>query len=334
MAALGRSHALGALAAITLVACKRGQTHTSTEVGWSDRSPHAVRTVAVNGVRLQVLDWGGSGDGLVFIHGLGDSPHAFDDIAPAFTDRFRVIAYARRSHGHSQFVLGPLDNATLVEDLRQLLDSLGIRRAALAGWSMAGNEISRFAELHPERTAALVYLDSGYDWSDTTSVRLFNAFPANWTSGAADKASLDHFRAWWTRTFWPGGQLTPPAEAEVRDVAHIGADGRVTVPTDAAMDALFASILGHRRDYARIQAPALAIYCDYFIPPEQPDSARAAVAAWNEEFAQFRRRSRDRLQRESTGSVRVHHLAGVQHMAILWTARDTLVTLMRDFLRR
>src|SRR4051794_22974107 len=83
----------------------------------------AARFATVNGARLQYLDWGGQGTGLVFIHGLGDSPHAWDDIAPAFTDHFRVVAYARRAHGRSE-VKGPYDHATLAEDLRVLLDTL------------------------------------------------------------------------------------------------------------------------------------------------------------------------------------------------------------------
>jgi len=37
--------------------------------------------VSVNGVRLHYLDWGGSGPALVFLAGLGDSVHRFDDRA-------------------------------------------------------------------------------------------------------------------------------------------------------------------------------------------------------------------------------------------------------------
>jgi pimeloyl-ACP methyl ester carboxylesterase len=85
--------------------------------------------VTVNGARLNYLDWGGHGTGMVFIHGLGDSPHAYDEIAPKFRDRFRVIAYARRAHGQSQ-VVGPYTHGVLAEDLRQLLDSLKIQKAA------------------------------------------------------------------------------------------------------------------------------------------------------------------------------------------------------------
>src|SRR5678815_340407 len=113
----------------------------ATTATWADPSPHRARFVRVNGVSLNTLDWGGTGDGLVLIHGMGDSPHSFDDIASAFTDGYRVIAYARRGHGQSDHPpTGPYDNETLVEDLRQLLDSLGIKRAVLGGWSMGGNE--------------------------------------------------------------------------------------------------------------------------------------------------------------------------------------------------
>jgi pimeloyl-ACP methyl ester carboxylesterase len=319
---------------LALAACGRGVPSRAASEAWTDRSPHAVRALQVQGATLQVLDWGGTGDGLVFIHGLGDSPHAWDDLAPAFTDRFRVLAYARRGHGQSRPVTGPFDNETLVDDLRQVLDSLGVARAVLAGWSMGGNEIARFAERHPDRTAALVYLESGYDWSDTTVVRLLNTMPFNWTAEAVDLHSLDRFRRWWNGTFWPEGKLSAAAEAEVRDIVQRDAAGQVRVSTDPLLEQLFASVTGYRRDYRRVKAPALAIYSEHFLPPQVPDSSRAAVAAWNDEFRAFQRRSIERLRRESGGPVEIHVLAGVQHMAFPWMEHDTLVALMRGFLAK
>ena len=61
-----------------------------------DTSPHTEHVVEVNGVKLEYLDWGGPGEVLILLHGSGDNPHVFDDLAPAFMDRFHVIAYARR----------------------------------------------------------------------------------------------------------------------------------------------------------------------------------------------------------------------------------------------
>jgi pimeloyl-ACP methyl ester carboxylesterase len=327
-----RSLTILPLIALSVASCERSSTPAARDTGWTDQSPHEIRMVAVNGVKLQLLDWGGQGDGLVFIHGLGDSPHAWDDIAPAFTDRFRVIAYARRSHGRSEFVMSPLDNETLVEDLRQLLDSLGIRRAVLAGWSMGGNEITRFAELYPDRTSALIYVEAGYDWSDTTVKRLFGTAPLNWVAGPAERASFAPFRNWWIDVFWPGGTLTPAAEAELRDVIAIDSAGRVTVTTDTLMEPLFASAMGYHRNYAAVKAPVLDLHAGDFLPPSQPDSVRAAVAAWNDEFRGFQRASIERMKRELGGPFEAHVIPGTMHSAFPWMARDTLVSLMRGFL--
>jgi len=45
------------------------------ETAWThDQSPHTIRFVTVDkDVRLEVLDWGGSGRALVFLAGLGNT---------------------------------------------------------------------------------------------------------------------------------------------------------------------------------------------------------------------------------------------------------------------
>ena len=111
---------------------------------------------------------------LILLHGSGDNPHVFDDLAPAFTDRFHVIAYARRGHGRSE-ARPPYDTATLTEDLRGLMDALGISKASLVGWSLGGNEITAMAALHPDRVDKLVYLDAAYDWADPDYKAAFQA---------------------------------------------------------------------------------------------------------------------------------------------------------------
>jgi pimeloyl-ACP methyl ester carboxylesterase len=50
----------------------------------------------------------------------------------------------------------PYDTATLTEDLRGLMDRLGIAKAHLAGWSMGGNEITAMAGTRPERVNRIV----------------------------------------------------------------------------------------------------------------------------------------------------------------------------------
>jgi hypothetical protein len=93
--ALHRFRNAFASALLALAACRE----TST---WSDTAAHKSGFIIANGVRLHYLDGGGPGPVMILIHGCGDNPHIFDDFAPAFADRFRVIAYARRGHGQSE----------------------------------------------------------------------------------------------------------------------------------------------------------------------------------------------------------------------------------------
>jgi pimeloyl-ACP methyl ester carboxylesterase len=59
-------------------------------------SPHVTRLVTVDqGVKLEVLDWGGSGRPLVLLAGGGNTAHVFDDFTPKLTDHYRVYGIKR-----------------------------------------------------------------------------------------------------------------------------------------------------------------------------------------------------------------------------------------------
>jgi hypothetical protein len=120
--------------------------------------------VTVNGVRLHTLDWGGTGDVLLFLAGLGDSVHRFDAFAPKFVDHYHAIGFTRRGQEESGKA-DTYDLRGLAEDIRAFLDNKQIRRATLVGHSIAGAEMTLFAGLHPDRVTALIYLDAAYDYA-------------------------------------------------------------------------------------------------------------------------------------------------------------------------
>src|SRR4051812_22726419 len=69
---------------------------------WRDPSPHRVQFVTVEpNVRLEVLDWGGSGSPLVLLAGAGNTAHVFDDLAPKLTPLAHVYGITRRGFGAS-----------------------------------------------------------------------------------------------------------------------------------------------------------------------------------------------------------------------------------------
>ena len=314
-----------ALTLLTLAACRKPAT-------WSDTSPHKSGFVTANGIRLHYLDWGGSGPALILIHGYGDNPHIFDDLAPAFADYFRVVAYARRGHGRSD-AKEPYDTVTLTEDLRGLMDGLGIAKAHLAGWSMGGNEITVMASTHPAQVDRIVYLDAAYDWANPAWAVAFKSFPYGLTPPASAMTSLDACRAYLRSVYFPGVSDASRFEAYIRDMVVVQPDGTVRQRmSDSAAQALWATLLADRRDYAKVRSRALAIYAETFLDVRIVDAAqRAKNLTWEQEhMVPFREASIALARRELPG-MEVVTVRGT-HLDFLLTCREQVVAAMRRFL--
>ena len=152
----------GLLAASFAVIACYGQ---KTEI-WPDPSPHVVRFIPVdNGVKLEVLDWGGSGRAMVLLAGLGNTAHVFDDFAPKLTASYHVYGITRRGFGGSGSPEYGYSADRLGDDVLEVLESLKLDRPVLAGHSIAGEELSSVATRHPEKVSGLVYLDAGYGYA-------------------------------------------------------------------------------------------------------------------------------------------------------------------------
>ena len=126
-----------------------------------DHTPHKVRFVKVApGVQLEVLDFGGSGDPMVLLTGIGDNAHVYDEFAFQFTDFFRVIGITRRGFGASDQPAHGYDVRTRARDDIAVLDHFGIDKAVFVGHSIAGSELSQLGLAYPNRVDKLVYLDA------------------------------------------------------------------------------------------------------------------------------------------------------------------------------
>jgi pimeloyl-ACP methyl ester carboxylesterase len=162
-----------------------------------DTSPHRSEYVVANGVRLNFLDWGGKGEAIIFLAGSGDTAHAFDEIAPKFSDRFRVYGLTRRGFGDSQRDVKDFDAVTLAKDLRAFMSSKRIKHAHLVGHSAAGDELTQFAIDYPECVLKLVYLDAAYNRSSILELEKENPIPEEPPKNERLKAhwaALDTFR--------------------------------------------------------------------------------------------------------------------------------------------
>ncbi len=113
-----------------------------------------------------------AGSPVVLLHGFPDDVRAYDSVAPPLAGAgWRVIVPYLRGYGPTRF-LDPQtprsgQQAALGRDLLDLLDALGLERAALAGYDWGGRAACIVAALWPERARCLVSI-GGYNIQNIT----------------------------------------------------------------------------------------------------------------------------------------------------------------------
>ncbi|WP_270934535.1 3-oxoadipate enol-lactonase [Falsiroseomonas oryzae] len=119
------------------------------------------RFATANGLRMAHVTAGTSGPWVVLAHSLASS-HAMwrPQIATLASNGFRVLAFDARGHGATDAPPGPYAIATMAQDLRALMDEVGIARAHVVGLSMGGAMAQEFALAHPNRLRGLVIADA------------------------------------------------------------------------------------------------------------------------------------------------------------------------------
>jgi pimeloyl-ACP methyl ester carboxylesterase len=123
-----------------------------------------MRHVAVaEGVRVAVHEWGrDDAPALVLLHGGGLSSAEWTDLVPELAERRRVVAFDARGCGESDRDPELRYGArTIVGDLEQVREGLGLERFTLAGHSFGAVAACVYAAEHPEVVDALVLVDGG-----------------------------------------------------------------------------------------------------------------------------------------------------------------------------
>lgn len=282
----------------------------------TDPSPHRVGMVTVSGVRVPYLDWGGSGRALVFIPGMGNSAHVFDEFAPRFTDRFRVIGVTRVGFGESdQPERDGYDLASRVAHIREALDTTGIRQAVLVGHSLGGDEVTAFAGAHPDRTVGVIYLDAAID--HTAAFRWQQVF-GELTRDApkptpTDLASVQAYQRYTRAVQGVGFPFGEVLATTTRDSAGAIRGPRAASRVTAAIVAATVP-----PDFPRVRAPVLSLYSDYESAAEMfpwlgddPAKNARATAVLDERFrpdvAEERARFAKAVPTAQIFAYRAHH---------------------------
>lgn len=122
-----------------------------------DGAPHYAQ---VNGIRV-AYDCAGDGFPLVALHGFPRNRKVWSKLTPLLTSRFTVLAPDRRGYGDSDRPTAPAlyDNATMAQDVLQLVDQMGWERFALLGHDKGAPTAQRLAVDQPDRVPKVLVLD-------------------------------------------------------------------------------------------------------------------------------------------------------------------------------
>lgn len=113
-----------------------------------------------NGLDVAYLELGDpKGKPLLLLHGYTDSSRTWSLLVPHL-GRYRLIIPDQRGHGASAAPACCYGTSQMAEDARQLLDTLKIERAAIAGHSMGSMVAVAFAAEHPHRAERVALIGS------------------------------------------------------------------------------------------------------------------------------------------------------------------------------
>jgi pimeloyl-ACP methyl ester carboxylesterase len=326
-------HLAGPILLVSLVA----PLHSQSPATWKDPSPHITRFVTVDGnVRLEVLDWSGSGRPIVLLAGGGNTAHIFDDFAPKLTSQGHVYGITRRGYGASGFSATENAAGRLGEDVLAAIDALKLNRPILVGHSIAGAELSSVANKQPDRVAGLIYLDAAYSYAfengKGTNVMEMQKLqgPQPPPPAGADLASFSALQKYYERV-----NGFPFPEAELRQQRESIANGGVGKQRDfPGGPTLFSIMLGAEK-YAKIPVPSLVIFANphglgTWVAASTDPAVQAAAKTYSGALTAFTEKQEKAVQ-DGVPLAYVITLAGAHHYVFLSNEMDVLRE-MRSFL--
>jgi len=103
---------------------------------------------------------------VVFVSGLGEDLLTWHTVQDTIAHMTRTLSYDRAGLGRSGYHGEAKDLTSLADELDSVVVATRIgRQAILAGHSLGCQIVKKYASLHPDRVAGIVFLDPGYDES-------------------------------------------------------------------------------------------------------------------------------------------------------------------------
>ena len=126
----------------------------------------------VGGVRLYYEEVG-QGLPVIFVHEFAGDTGSWNLQMSFFARRYRAIAYNARGYPPSDMPedVNAYSQMIAMEDIRGVLDALGIAKAHIVGLSMGGYAVLHFGLHHPDRALSITVAGAGYGSGDQEQFR-------------------------------------------------------------------------------------------------------------------------------------------------------------------
>ncbi|HEX8579851.1 MAG TPA: alpha/beta hydrolase [Allosphingosinicella sp.] len=234
---------------------------------------------AQDGTNLHVKDMG-DGEPVLLIHGWPLNGDMFEYQTLALLEAgYRVITYDRRGFGQSGHNAQSYDYDTFADDLAAVIDSCGLERVNLVGFSMGGGEIARYLSRHGAAKvsrAVLVSSVAGYLLKDDSNP---NGIDGSVFEDMQAQIRADRFKFLrsFAEDFYGVGFVKKPVSQALLDWNFILAIMASPKATIECIDAFGRT--DFRGDFASFTVPTLIIHgtADKTVPIDP--TSRAAAAA-------------------------------------------------------
>ena len=118
--------------------------------------------VDINGMKMY-YEVSGAGDPIVVLHGAYMNIPTMGEIIPQLARTHRVYAIEFQGHGRTTDIDRPITYQNLADDVAAFMDSVGLTRADVFGYSMGAIAGLQLAIRHPARVNKLVSASGAYD---------------------------------------------------------------------------------------------------------------------------------------------------------------------------
>ena len=217
--------------------------------------PKPGNTIALDGVGIHYVDRG-QGPPLLLIHGLGGSICNFRYNIPVLSEHLRVVALDLKGFGYSERpAAGDYSLTAQARLVGELMDRLGIPRAAVLGHSMGGAIALRLAATSPEKVDRLILVGSAPPSRMVPRLAASPPLPSLLRLGTALVLHQPRLREIVLRQgFYDPAFLSPEMLGEFRRVARIrgSTNAIASLLSDAARD--------EPLDLSRVSQPVLLLW--------------------------------------------------------------------------